>query len=159
VSGARRLIVIGLTLVAVACSPAAPQGGAGGSAGSSPAPSGSSSAGSAAPSAVPSTGPTAAASVDQVCANVAKLRAALATLKGLSATSPVADLRAAVHDVGQAGATLIVVGAAAKDLQKLNHEAILVLGFLDAGQGPAAQDLAEFETTAQSVLDELASCP
>jgi predicted lipid-binding transport protein (Tim44 family) len=144
-------------IVAVACSPAAPAPATSavpdasvGATASAANPSGASASAPA---------PSDASSSSGICGNVARMRAALAEFKAIDPSAgPTADLREAARVIGEAGAQLIVMSAGAADLVKLNHESILILGIIDAGQVPLPKDITEFETTTQKVLDELSNC-
>lgn len=157
-SGLGRLMAI-LVLVA-ACNSAPPSGpGASTAGGQSTAP------GTAGPTAslAASPAPTAPDASAQICASTEALAAALAKLKALDPmAAPIPDLKAAAHDVGQAGVTLIVLGAQAKDLRALNIVAQGMSSMFDqssnATAGARAQALQQLENTAQLVLDELGSC-
>ena len=95
------------------------------------------------------------------CVTLAQLQTALDALKALDpATATQADLQAAVHDVGQAGVTMIVQGAKAEDLRTLNIGAQLVGSMLDSPNATASektQAIAQFANTAQKVIDQMAS--
>jgi hypothetical protein len=151
-----------IAVLAAACNAAPPSGPSSSSAAgpSAAPPSAASSPSISASPAAASTAPDASA---QICPSVKALATALAKLKALDPmTASTADLQAAAHDVGQTGATLIVLGAKAEHLRPLNIGAQLISSMFDqsshATASERAQALQQFENTAQLVLNELGAC-